>query len=145
MFHSTYGRSFLPLQEVILHPRFIRAQYGRLSRWIYRGSLFSPPETLPSARGLAPCSARDSLVGLRNRILSRWMNVPLMDIRLPAISCLRDRSRLIGPRLESDGCVRPRRGSSLLSDLVGLAGRKVSIHGSSPLCPRRYPRRGGEG
>ena len=40
----------------------------------YRGSLYSLPETSPSARGLALASARDALLRTRNNVFRSWMN-----------------------------------------------------------------------
>ena len=84
---------------------------------------FPLSETLPSARVLAPYFARDSHLSPRNPLLPRYMNDPLIDIRLLALSPVRGslvRWRVIGPPLGRDGYIGPRLGSRLRSDLGGL-------------------------
>ena len=97
MFKSTYGRSSLPRHEVVLHPKYIRARYGRFIGCIYRGSLIFLPESLPSARGLAPYAARDFFLRPRKPLMPRWMNDPLINIRLFTLSPVR------GPSPPLDG------------------------------------------
>ena len=57
----------------------------------------SKPGALSSARGLAPYSARDFLLCPKNHLMPKWMNDPLIDIRLLALSPVR------GPSLPLEG------------------------------------------